>query len=207
MIQKFFASVATRRHWWWLLLGINLVGSGYGFWWYREQLAEVAGHMPAAVWLVPDSPGSTFLLALFLIGLLTGRRWGWLGAVAFVANMKYGLWTATVLPYNAAVIAQHWRFDDIHLSLSHASMWVQGMLFARFYNPTPAQAWAALLFMWFQDFVDYRWLMIHPYLPSAEVFPFARLMAVGLSTIWGGFLVWQAYRHQYATGGPQSLGE
>ncbi|HWI65662.1 MAG TPA: DUF1405 domain-containing protein [Symbiobacteriaceae bacterium] len=192
-LRKFFASVATDRRWWWVLIGINFFGSLYGFYWYKGQLEAT----PAKYWLiVPDSPGSTFLLFIWLVLLLAGVDWRkpgmqWLGAIAFVSNMKYGLWTATVLPQ--AGFKFGWDFDFIHLSISHAGMWVQAMIFARFYKPGLAPAVGALLFMWFQDLIDYFVLNTHPTLPYESELAYARGMAILLSTLWGGFLVWQAW--------------
>lgn len=191
-LRNFFHAIATQRRWWWVLLVINFVGSLYGFYWYGGQLMAT----PRWQWLiVPDSPGSTFLLTIWLGFLLAGVDWRkpgmqWLAAIAFVSNMKYGLWTATVLP--EAGFKFGWDFDFIHLSLSHASMWLQAMIFARYYKPALAPAVGALLWMWFQDLVDYKVLMTHPYLPYNSEFVFACTMAVLLSTVWGAFLIWQA---------------
>lgn len=191
-LRNFFAAIARERRWWWALLVINFGGSLFGFWWYKGQLAAT----PVKYWLiVPDSPGSTFLLCIWLALLLAGVDWRkpgmqWLGAIAFVSNMKYGLWTATVLPQ--AGFKFGWEFDFIHLSLSHGAMWVQAMIFARFYKPSLAPAVGALLFMWFQDLIDYFVLNTHPTLPYASELAYARGMAILLSTLWGGFLIWQA---------------
>jgi uncharacterized membrane protein YpjA len=191
-LRNFFAAIARERRWWWALLVINFFGSLFGFWWYKGQLAAT----PVKYWLiVPDSPGSTFLLCIWLSLLLAGVDWRkpgmqWLGAIAFVSNMKYGLWTATVLPQ--AGIKYGWDFDFIHLSLSHGAMWVQAMIFARFYKPSLAPAVGALLFMWFQDLIDYFVLNTHPTLPYESELAYARGMAILLSTVWGGFLIWQA---------------
>lgn len=192
LLRDLFAAVARDRRWWAALVGINFFGSLYGFYWYWPQLRET----PLSLWLiVPDSPGSTFLLCIWLILLLRGADWRtpgmqWLGALAFVSNMKYGLWTAIVLPQ--AGLKFGWEFAFIHLSLSHAGMWLQGLIFARFYKPAFAPALGALLLMWFQDGTDYFLLMTHPTLPYASEFLFARNVALGLSTVWGLFLVAQA---------------
>ncbi|OTA40724.1 MAG: hypothetical protein A6D92_13970, partial [Symbiobacterium thermophilum] len=155
-LQGFLRSVAHDRRWWWALLVINFLGSLYGFYWYWPQLSQTP---PARWFIVPDSPGATFLFAIWLGLLLAGVDWRspgmqLLGAVAFVSNMKYGLWTATVLPQ--AGMKYGWEFDFVHLSLSHLGMWVQGFLFARHYRPGPAAAAVALAWMVVQDTVDYR---------------------------------------------------
>lgn len=191
-LRTFFATIARDRRWWWILLGINAFGSLYGFYWYKNQLLAT----PRWQWLiVPDSPGSTFLLCIWLGLMLAGADWRrpgmqLLGAVAFVSNMKYGLWTAVVLPQ--AGFKFGWEFDFVHLSLSHAAMWLQAMIFARFYKPALKPAILALLFMWFQDLIDYQILMTHPTLPYQSEFGYARAAAIALSTIWGIFLVGQA---------------
>lgn len=194
LVQQFLTGVARSRRWWWTLLVVNFLGSLYGFYWYWPQLQET----PLWQWLiVPDSPGSTFLLCIWLALMLAGADWRsgpmqWLGAVAFVANMKYGLWTAIVLPQ--AGLKFGWQFDFVHLSISHAGMWVQGIIFSRFYPPALGPAAGALVFMWFQDLVDYAVpaFMTHPTLPYQSEFAFARNTAVALSSIWGLYLVGQA---------------
>lgn len=191
-LRNVFAAVARKRQWWWALVVVNLFGSLYGFYWYWPQLKET----PRWQWpIVPDSPGSTLLLFFWLSFLLAGVDWKkpgmqLLGAVAFLSNMKYGLWTATVLP--EAGIKFGWDFDFVHLSLSHFGMFVQGLLFARFYKPKLLPALVAFGWMYFQDVIDYKVLMTHPTLPYSSEFWFAALMAVVLSTVWGLFLVGQA---------------
>ncbi|MFB5083341.1 DUF1405 domain-containing protein [Symbiobacterium thermophilum] len=191
-LQGFLRSVAHDRRWWWALLVINFLGSLYGFYWYWPQLSQTP---PARWFIVPDSPGATFLFAIWLGLLLAGVDWRspgmqLLGAVAFVSNMKYGLWTATVLPQ--AGMKYGWEFDFVHLSLSHLGMWVQGFLFARHYRPGPAAAAVALAWMVVQDTMDYRLWMTHPTLPYQAEFAFARGAAVALSLIWGLFLLGQS---------------
>jgi uncharacterized membrane protein YpjA len=193
-LRNFFTAVALDRRWWWVVLGVNFFGSLYGFWWYRGQLLAT----PRWQWLiVPDSPGATFLLCIWLAFLLAGVDWRKpgmqvLGAIAFVSNMKYGLWTATVLPEAGTKFG--WEFDFIMLSCSHAAMWVEGLLYARFYKPALPAALCALGWMWFQDLIDYFVLNTHSTLPYDSELAFARFMAIILSTLWGGFLVWQALR-------------
>lgn len=199
---SFFVQVTLAPRWWRILFWVNLLGSLYGFWWYRWQLIST----PVWQWLiVPDSPGSTLLFSFFLWYLLsTGDRWarrdgpvrlqgwpGWLGAFAFLANMKYGLWTAIVLP-QAGIVSGEWAFDHVHLSLSHFGMWLQGILFLRRYRPGVWPALAAWTGMYFQDYVDYWLLGTHPTLPVPELAPSVRLIALALSTIWGIVLLRQA---------------
>lgn len=192
--------ITRSRHWWLILLWVNLLGSLYGFWWYQEQLLAT----PLRYWLVvPDSPGSTLLFSMFLALLLTGRVWGgageprvWLtgwvsllAAVAFTSNMKYGLWTATVLPEYARRSGDLTP-DIIYLSLSHLGMWFQALLFSWRYRVARSASLAALAWLLFQDYVDYWLLNTHPALPAAWMQPFARDTAIVLSLVWGGYVIW-----------------
>jgi uncharacterized membrane protein YpjA len=200
-LARFFRSVAHDRRWWWALLVINFLGSLYGFYWYWPQLSQT----PYARWfIVPDSPGATFLLTIWLGLMLAGLDWRrpgmqLLGAVAFVSNMKYGLWTAVVLPQ--AGIKYGWEFDFVHLTLSHLGMWVQGLLFARHYRPEAPAAGLALAWLLVQDLVDYHLWMTHPTLPYPAEFAFARGAAVTLSAIWGTFLPAQGLLGRKAAAG------
>ncbi|MEW8979071.1 MAG: DUF1405 domain-containing protein [Symbiobacterium sp.] len=200
-LREFFRSVARDRRWWWALFWINLLGSLYGFYWYWPQLAQT----PRSRWfIVPDSPGATFLFTIWLGLMLAGLDWRrpamqLLAAVAFVSNMKYGLWTATVLP--EAGIKYGWEFQFVHLTLSHLGMWAQGLIFARHYRPAWPAAGLALAWMLVQDVVDYRIWMTHPTLPYRSEFAFARGMAVALSLIWGTFLLVQGLWERKGQGG------
>ena len=190
-LLRFFHAIATDRRWWWILLAVDLFGSLYGFYWYWPQLSQT----PTKYWLiVPDSPGATFLFTIWLGLMLAGANWRRpsmqvLGAIAFISNMKYGLWTAIVLPQ--AGVKYGWEFQFVHLSLSHLGMFAQGLLFARHYRPGAAAAAVALAWMGCQDLVDYWLLLTHPTLPYQAEFGFARGVAVTLSLVWGAFLLWQ----------------
>lgn len=200
---RFLANIPRRKRWWHILFWVNLIGSLYGFMWYWPQLRVT----PVKYWLiVPDSPGSTLLFSMFLLLLLTGHvqssqegpmhvgGWvGFLAALAWLSNMKYGLWTATVLP-EFAVRSGILAFDIIHLSLSHFGMWVQGFLFARYFRPNLTPAVAAFTWVLGQDYIDYWLLGTHPTLPADWLEPSARAIAVTLSLVWGTYLVWQARR-------------
>ncbi|MGE5673383.1 MAG: DUF1405 domain-containing protein [Mycobacterium leprae] len=197
-LKKLTYAITHDRKWLWALLIINLLGSFYGFYWYGGQLMA----SPRWEWpIIPDSPGSTFLLCIWIALVLARVDWRKTGmqvllAIALVSNMKYGLWTATVLP--EAGIKFGWEFDFIQLSLSHAAMWVQGILFAIYYKPKLGPAITALLWMYFQDLVDYKVLMTYPTLPYLSEFNFAKIDAVILSTVWGFFLVGQAWYNRLA---------
>lgn len=196
MARQLVEAIALKRIWWFIMIPPLLLGSLYGFYWYWPQLQAT----PIYLWpIVPDSPGSSMLLCIWLICLVAGADWRkpgmqWLGAIAFISNMKYGLWTPMVNTYTG--LTYGWSFDLVHLSISHGAMWFLGLLFARYYKPAILPSIGALLFMWFQDLVDYVLLGTHPTLWHIELRGLAFIFAVSLSTIWGCYLVGQALVEQ-----------
>jgi uncharacterized membrane protein YpjA len=78
----------------WVVVGINLVGTAFGFWYYRFQFAAE----PVAIWpLVPDSPVATLFIALSLALWKLGRSSEVVNALAFFGCWKLGFWTPFVL--------------------------------------------------------------------------------------------------------------
>ena len=76
------------------IAAVNLVGTAFGFWYYRFQFATE----PLAAWpLVPDSPLATLFVALSLLSWRLGRSNEYLNALAFFGCWKLGLWTPFVL--------------------------------------------------------------------------------------------------------------
>lgn len=187
---RVYHALMTDRRLQWALLWVNLLGSAYGFYWYRNQLAST----PYWLWpLVPDSPGSTLLLCLWLGCLLTRRAatrgWvGLLGALAFAGNIKYGLWTATVLPQHA-IWSGTWLPEAIYLSLSHLGMCLQAILFAWTYRLARWMAAVALAWLLVQDLADYLLFGTHPALPNEALRASAGLIALAYSLIAGLFLL------------------
>lgn len=162
----------------WPIILINMAGSVYGFYWYRAQLAET----PRYLWpVVPDSPLSTTLFALGLLLALAGRRPGLLVAVACATTIKYGLWAVGVITHYWALGGQV-ALTEVMLWLSHLGMALEGYVFLR-KTPLPARAvTGALLWMVFNDYMDY-FRGLHPYLfaPGQEVFAF--WLAAGLTLL------------------------
>lgn len=78
----------------WLLVAVNLGGVAFGFSYYGPQF----GFTPAWLWpWVPDSPLSVGLFALSLALHQARRASALVDWLAFLANVKVGLWTAFAL--------------------------------------------------------------------------------------------------------------
>lgn len=149
-----------------VVTAVNIGGVAYGIIFYWKQLN-------ATVWyllpFVPDSPTGPFLMIMvFALWWFKGRRRNpTLELLAFIALLKYGVWTVLVFwLYRDAFFAPP-RADltDILLVLHigealQAGILLKGMRF-------PAPRWAAFVALWLLlgDFSDYV-LGTHPYLPD-----------------------------------------
>jgi uncharacterized membrane protein YpjA len=142
-----------------LVAVINLLGTAFGFWYYRFQFFAT----PAPMWpLVPDSPLATLFAAGAFGAFAVGRSREWLNALAFFGNIILGLWT----PYSLLVFYGEWGNSlpmFLFLFFSHLAMVVQAFVIYRFSEfPTRAVAVATT---WYTAnlLVDYH----IPILPSA----------------------------------------
>ncbi|GAB3413848.1 DUF1405 domain-containing protein [Haloparvum alkalitolerans] len=113
----------------WVIVAINLVGTAFGFWYYRAQFART----PVEMWaFVPDSPGATLLIALALAAWAVGKPNDTLSALAFVGNIKLGLWTPYVLAaFAPGFLAYTHPAMYAFLFVSHVAMAVQAFLLHR----------------------------------------------------------------------------
>ena len=185
-LWRIFTRIPLDERWLYLLIPLNILGAIYGFNWYRDQLAST----PLKYWpVVPDSPLSTLLFGLVLLGIRLGRRNRLLEGVAYISMVKYGLWTMFVF-------AQCWWArraafpEEAFLFASHLGMAVEAVLYARYYFPGRRAIITASLWTFFNDYMDYV-RGFHPYLPMMEFYPTVRLVSVLTSVaVIAGLLVW-----------------
>ncbi len=113
----------------WVVVAINLLGTAFGVWYYRYQLAAT----PAVMWpLVPDSPTATFLIAAAFAAWAVGRHSEYLTVLAFFGNLIFGVWTPWVLLVGwEASVAQAGLPLHLFLFVSHLGMVVQAMVLHR----------------------------------------------------------------------------
>lgn len=158
------------------LVIINLLGSIYGYYWYRYQLAAT----PKYLWFfVPDSPMSTTLTGLALLLMLLGKRNSLFEWLSFTAVIKYGIWAVVIISHygltGGTIEPEIWM-----LWFSHLGMALEGIIYLRQVDAS----WSEVLFggawMLFNDFLDYV-LGIYPYLYASYQWLTALLTAVGLS--------------------------
>lgn len=135
----------------WLIVAINLAGTAFGFWYYRQQFAAA----PLAAWpLIPDSPGATLFIALSLAAYKLDLDWDWLHALAFFGCLKLGFWT----PFVQLVVngqGDLWWAMYWFLVLSHLAMVVEAFLIHRYATFTVRAVSVALGWYLLNDLVDY----------------------------------------------------
>lgn len=176
-----------------LLLGINVIGTAYGYVWYWEQLKETAAGKPP--WLlpfVPDSPTASLFFSLSLLFLLAARHPAWrpsvgrlsrvrslVDALAVVTLFKYGVWAVAI---NFADGWQGGGIDALQWMLiaSHAGMALEAVVYAGRLSYGRAALAAAAVWTLANDALDYG-LGIHPWLypPLLDDVP-----AVGAFTVF-----------------------
>lgn len=177
-----FQEMLFKRWFLWVLVVINFGGAIYGFYWYRDQLAET----PVWLWLlVPDSPLSTNLFLLVVIGFLAGWRNPVFQLVAYTSIIKYGIW-AVIINVHYTWLTGELYLVNFMLAASHFGMALEGYLYWRHLKyGWPALA-AAAAWMVIQDTADYVF-GLHPYLFSEAQFNLAMISAAALTAILIGY--------------------
>jgi len=159
-----------------LLMIFYVIGTVYGYYWYKEQLIETqqthpAWHLP----FVPDSPTASLFftfaaLWLWLSPLGTKDRGlrsvrGAIEALAVVTSIKYGVW-ATVVIFASAAYGSPIVWQDWMLIASHLSMAVCAVLYGRFFVFGLGAVGFAAAWTFLNDIVDYSF-GVYPSLPQS----------------------------------------
>jgi uncharacterized membrane protein YpjA len=135
----------------WVIVAINLVGTAFGFWYYRVQF-EVT---PLVAWpLVPDSPVATLFIALSLAASKLDWDADWLHALAFFGCIKLGFWT----PFVQLVVngqGDLWWVMYWFLVVSHLGMAAEAFLIHRYASFSVGAVAVAVAWYGFNDAVDY----------------------------------------------------
>ena len=172
-----------------LLVGVNAIGSIWGFLWYKEQLLET----PWYFWPVtPDCP-LTSLCFMFFLCFVRGKivwRPGWKAVISWIAilgSAKYGIWTVLVLGQYILHPGSRPDLQDWMLVASHLGLLAEGVLFRRQLPAMPAMYGTAMIWFVVNDYADW-FLMTHPRLPLPQEFSFAMWLSVSLTVVvyfWG----------------------
>ncbi|RXZ80236.1 DUF1405 domain-containing protein [Paenibacillaceae bacterium] len=167
-------SFLLNRPFLWLLFIINLLGTGYGYIWYGNQLIDTVSEHPLwRIVFVPDSPTASLFFTVALLYLLFPPRRAQskigaglraiIEALAVVTSIKYGIWAV------AMIFAGAWKGNPLHwqdwmLVASHLGMAVEALLFVRFFTFGRIALIAATGWLLLNDTMDYQ-LGLFPRLP------------------------------------------
>jgi uncharacterized membrane protein YpjA len=170
----------------------NLIGSIYGFYWYKEQLAST----PIYFWLfVPDSPLSsslfTFVLALWLWRKKVSPL---LVLIAFVCCLKYGIWCVVVLGIygvrDGGMVAENWM-----LVASHAAMAAEVLIYSFLFKFQSKYLWLGATWLLVNDFMDYVY-GVHPYLEDDGLLGNVKIFTLCWSVCTIGIAYWVCRRNE-----------
>ena len=171
--------VPRSRRWWWPLLLVNLAGSVYGFYWYREQLAVT----PWYYWLfTPDCPLASTYFTMTLGIWLAGRRSPWFEAATYVTSAYFGVWTVVVI-LQYFIVHQTFDWANFMLLASHVGLGFEGFLFLavrrlRLSHLGIASGW--ILAQWYFDYYQGTspWLQAPELIHQVKAFSWVWLLAL-----------------------------
>ena len=159
----------------WLLLVVNILGTAYGYVWYKWQL-EITD--PIFLIFVPDSPTASLFFSIALLGWLAGRNFKLMEALALVTLVKYGLW-AVVMNIWTQFEAGPIGFVGWMLVVSHFAMAVQAILYLPKYKFTWIHLMIVAVWTLHNDVIDYVFGQMPIYRSLSE-----HTHAIGYFTFW-----------------------
>ncbi|TCT25562.1 putative membrane protein YpjA [Melghiribacillus thermohalophilus] len=141
------------------LFMVNLLGTIYGYYWYRWQLEATP---PEFFIFVPDSPTASLFFVIVLLFFLLGRNVPYIEALAFLTLFKYGIW-AVVMNVLTLYIEGSLEWEAYMLIVSHGAMAIQGLLYAPFYRIKMRHLTVAAIWTLHNDVIDYVFEMMPVY--------------------------------------------
>lgn len=167
--------VLIDRRFIFLLFIVNALGTIYGFYWYKSQLAITP---PIFLLFVPDSPTASLFFTIFLLLLLLNKRAPYIEALALITLFKYGVWAVVM---NILTFNIEGSLDPIGLMLvvSHAGMAIQGLLYGPFYQFKFRHVVFAAVWTLHNDVIDYVFGMMPIYSRLTDY-----MAQIGYFTFW-----------------------
>ncbi|MDQ0418565.1 putative membrane protein YpjA [Croceifilum oryzae] len=184
----YIRSVMIER---WFLLSlfvINLIGTIYGYYWYKEQLMMTKWYQ---IPFVPDSPTASLFFTVVLFLYLMKKRSPLIEALACVTLFKYGIWAVVMIVWGAAVAPIPWTesltWEHWMLIGSHLGMALQGILYFPYYTFQKRDILITATWTLLNDYFDYQF-DLHPwvvteldrYIPSVAFFT----VVLGLTSVF-----------------------
>lgn len=154
---------------------VNLLGTIYGYIWYKTQLAITP---PIFLIFVPDSPTASLFFTIVLFFFLFRKNAPYMEALAMVTLFKYGIW-AVVMNLLTLFIDGSLSWQGYMLIASHGAMAIQGLLYAPFYRIKLRHLTVASIWTLHNDIIDYVFGMM-PMYGSLIVY----MKEIGYFTFW-----------------------
>jgi len=142
-----------------LLFIVNLLGTIYGFYWYKSQLIQTPAIFLA---FVPDSPTASLFFTIFLAFFLFRKHVPYIEALAIITLFKYGTW-AVVMNILTLIIEGSLNWTGYMLMASHLAMAIQGLLYAPYYKVKLIHLTVAAIWTLHNDVIDYVFKMMPTY--------------------------------------------
>ncbi len=168
---QMFLSWRKERWFLWALFIINFLGTIYGFYWYRFQLAATSWKLDV---FVPDSPTASLFFTGVLLLFLLKKQNALLEALAAITLFKYGIWAVVMIIWDAALspvgFIPSLTWEHYMLMVSHLGMALQAVLYAPYFIYRYREIVIVSIWTLLNDALDYG-LDIHPWLtPEVEVY-------------------------------------
>lgn len=174
-MKEYIFSWLTNKYFLVILFIVNLLGTIYGYYWYRFQLADTE---PIFLVFVPDSPTASLFFTIVLFGYLINRQWPLIEALAMITLFKYGIW-AVVMNLLTWGVTGEMSAVAWMLVLSHAAMALQGLLYAPFYRMKVWHIVLAAGWTFHNDVIDYVYMQYPVYSRLSEM-----IDHIGYFTFW-----------------------
>ncbi|MFC4617791.1 DUF1405 domain-containing protein [Camelliibacillus cellulosilyticus] len=158
-----------------LLFTVNLLGTLYGYYWYKDQLAATPSYFLP---FVPDSPTASLFFCIVLWFFLLDKHAPLFEALAVTSLFKYGVW-AVGMNIASGFTGYHLEFGNYMLIVSHACMAIEGLLYTPFFRLKPWHLAVAAIWLLHNEIIDYVFDMMPQY-PPLE--PYKHL--IGYLTFW-----------------------
>ncbi|TFJ93879.1 DUF1405 domain-containing protein [Lentibacillus salicampi] len=158
-----------------LLFIINLLGTVYGFFWYRYQLFDTPDIF---LLFVPDSPTASLFFTIVLLFFLFKKNAPYIEALAMITLFKYGIW-AVVMNLLTLIVEGSLGGIGYMLMFSHGAMAIQGLLYAPFYAIKLRHIVLAAIWTLHNDVIDYVFGQMPVYSSLTEY-----MDEIGYFTFW-----------------------
>lgn len=132
---------------------INLAGTAFGFYYYREMYSL----FPVKLWIfVPDSPLATLFFAISVLLIFFKKGFNAFYLIAMAQSMKYGFWTMFVILYfSDYFLAPYHRYYYYLMFALHFGMVIQPALILHRVKITRLELAIAATWLALNDYFDY----------------------------------------------------